>query len=71
MKTEKNPVILTIDDEQVVRDTIRAYLEDYDYEVLVAENGRHGLEILRENTPNLVLVDFRMPKLDNSPLPPH
>lgn len=64
MKTEKNPVILTIDDEQVVRDTIRAYLEDYDYEVLVAENGRHGLEILRENTPNLVLVDFRMPKLD-------
>ncbi len=64
MNINKNPVILTIDDEQVVRDTICAYLEDYDYTVLVAQNGQLGLDVLKNHHVDLVLVDLRMPELD-------
>ncbi len=64
MKAEKSPVILTIDDETVIRDSIRAYLEDYDYTVLEAENGRIGLEIHQKEEVDLILVDLRMPEVD-------
>lgn len=61
---EKGPVILTIDDEQVIRDSFRFYLEDSGFEVLDAENGRVGLEIFYNQRPDLILVDLRMPVLD-------
>lgn len=64
MTLVKKPVILTIDDEAVVRNTIRAYLEDYDYTVKTAENGKVGLEIINDNHFDLVLVDLRMPEVD-------
>jgi signal transduction histidine kinase/DNA-binding response OmpR family regulator len=64
MKIDKKSVILTIDDEQVVRDTVCAYLEDYDYCVLAADNGRDGIDILKRQQVDLVLVDLRMPELD-------
>ena len=64
MKRTFPPVVLTIDDERAIRDSFRNYLEDYDYKVLEAENGRIGLEIIRQNTPDLILVDLRMPEVD-------
>jgi PAS domain S-box-containing protein len=56
--------ILTIDDEGPLRLSIREYLEDYDYNVLEAEDGLAGQEIFREKKPDLVLVDLRMPKVN-------
>jgi signal transduction histidine kinase/DNA-binding response OmpR family regulator len=64
MMAVKNPVILTIDDESVIRDSIRAYLEDYDYTVLEADNGRAGLQIYEKEHVDLILVDLRMPEVD-------
>jgi signal transduction histidine kinase/CheY-like chemotaxis protein len=64
MMAVKNPVILTIDDESVIRDSIRAYLEDYDYTVLEADNGRTGLQIHEKEHVDLILVDLRMPEID-------
>jgi signal transduction histidine kinase/DNA-binding response OmpR family regulator len=64
MNINKNPVILTIDDEQAVRDTICAYLEDYNYTVFVAKDGQNGLDVLKTHQIDLVLVDLRMPELD-------
>lgn len=61
---EKEPVILTIDDEQVIRDSFRFFLEDSGYEVLEAENGRVGLDIFSRHQPDLILVDLRMPEVD-------
>jgi len=58
------PVILTIDDESRFRESLRNYLEDYDYQVVEAENGRVGLRIFAERRPDLVLVDLRMPEVD-------
>jgi putative two-component system response regulator len=58
------PVVLTIDDEKVIRDSFRFYLEDWGYRVLEAENGRLGLEVFHSQNPDLVLVDLRMPEVD-------
>jgi CheY-like chemotaxis protein len=55
--------ILTIDDEASVRMSIRNFLEDYDYDVMEADNGRIGLEIFEQRTPHIVLVDLRMPEM--------
>lgn len=63
MTRTAQPVILTIDDESVIRRSIHAYLEDYDYRVFEADNGRSGLEIYEREHIDLVLVDLRMPEL--------
>lgn len=56
--------ILTIDDEENIRDSFRFYLEDFDYEILEAQNGREGLELFAREKPDLVLCDLRMPEVD-------
>jgi diguanylate cyclase (GGDEF)-like protein/PAS domain S-box-containing protein len=56
--------ILTIDDEQSIRDSFRLYLEDFDYEVLEASNGREGIELFERERPDLVICDLRMPEVD-------
>ncbi|MFZ5573291.1 MAG: response regulator [Thermodesulfobacteriota bacterium] len=58
------PVILTIDDEALVRESFCLLLEEYGYIVLQAENGRIGLEMFVATHPDLVLVDLRMPGID-------
>ena len=64
MTQHRNPVILTIDDEENIRDSFRMFLEDYDYKVIEAENGREGLEIFSREKPDLVICDLRMPEID-------
>ncbi len=56
--------ILTIDDEENIRTSFRLYLEDFDYEVIEAKNGREGLELFAREKPDLVLCDLRMPEID-------
>eukprot|EP01156_Anaeramoeba_ignava_P020828 Anaeramoba_ignava/c17307_g1_i1.p1 GENE.c17307_g1_i1~~c17307_g1_i1.p1 ORF type:complete len:800 (+),score=105.30 c17307_g1_i1:12-2411(+) len=62
--TQKLPLILTIDDEEAIRSSFREHLEDYNYEVIEAENGRLGIEAFRQHHPSLILVDLRMPEVD-------
>jgi len=64
MANEKLPVVLLIDDEKAIRESFRLFLEDHDYKVLEAENGRVGLELFMQSDPALVLVDLRMPEVD-------
>ncbi len=59
-----SPVILTIDDEELVRESFRFLLEEYGYTVLEAANGRVGIEMFTAMNPDLVLVDLRMPEID-------
>ncbi|WP_281645194.1 SpoIIE family protein phosphatase [Parendozoicomonas sp. Alg238-R29] len=60
----ENNTLLVIDDDAIVRDSIVAYLKDSGFQVLEAENGEHGLEVIRAHSPDLILCDLRMPKLD-------
>jgi len=58
------PVVLTIDDEPGIRQSIAAYLEDSGFEVQQAENGRIGIEMIRAQPPDVILCDLRMPEAD-------
>jgi sigma-B regulation protein RsbU (phosphoserine phosphatase) len=53
--------ILSIDDEDILRESIVAYLEDSGFTVYEANNGRVGLEVFRDKKPDLVLSDLQMP----------
>lgn len=56
--------ILTIDDDQPFRQSVSAFLEDYDYTVIEAEDGEVGIDIMQQENPDLILLDLRMPKMD-------
>jgi DNA-binding NarL/FixJ family response regulator len=56
--------ILVIEDESEMRRNIAALLRYYDYEPIVAENGRAGVEAARLAKPDLILCDVMMPELD-------
>lgn len=56
--------ILVIDDEELLRKTVRVILEVDGHEVLEAADGELGLGMLRAQGADLVLVDMFMPKRD-------
>ena len=53
--------ILVVDDEQSVREMLTHMLEADDHEVISAEDGEQGLNLYRENLPDLVISDLVMP----------
>lgn len=61
---DKETVILIIDDEESIRRSFVNHFEDYGYIALTAENGREGIEIMRREKPDIVLLDLRMPEVD-------
>ncbi|MCP4750030.1 MAG: response regulator [Proteobacteria bacterium] len=60
---EKPPVVLIIDDEPSLRMSLRSFMEDYDYQVLEAKNGRIGLETFQREGADLILLDLHMPEM--------
>lgn len=55
--------ILVIDDEEAIRTSFQMYLEDNGYQVILAENGRQGIELFESESPDCILVDLRMPEM--------
>ncbi|MEJ1296138.1 MAG: PAS domain S-box protein [Candidatus Sedimenticola sp. (ex Thyasira tokunagai)] len=64
MGESNNSTILVVDDDPVLRESVAAYLEDSDFEVVQSTNGRDGLEVFTSQLPDLVLLDLRMPVMD-------
>jgi CheY-like chemotaxis protein len=60
--------ILIVDDEQPMRELLVAIFEDAGHRALPAINGRHALEVLEEERPDLVLSDVMMPVLNGATL---
>src|SRR6478736_7304755 len=63
MKTD-NRHILIIDDERPVLMTLEALLKRRGYEVDTAPTAAQGLKALKSKSPNLVLLDLRLPDAD-------
>jgi two-component system NtrC family sensor kinase len=60
--------ILVIDDERAVRDLISDALTIEGHEVLTAENGKEGLDLIGQYRFDLVFCDLRMPEMDGQAL---
>lgn len=56
--------LLIIDDDDVVRASLAAYLEDSGFTVLQASNGSQGLDVFEQAKPDLLICDLRMPQVD-------
>ena len=56
--------ILIVDDEGVTRMMIRRVLEDYGYRVLEAQDGQTATRLCDSESPDLVLMDVRMPVMN-------
>lgn len=56
--------ILVVDDEKLIREVIKEYLLNDNYEVLEASNGNSAIEICKKENIALIIMDIMMPKLD-------
>lgn len=58
------PKVLLVDDNETYRKLVKAAMGLAGFEVLEAENGLRGLEIMRTEHPGVVLIDIYMPVMD-------
>ena len=62
MKTQVK--ILVVDDEAIIRESLRDWLSDAGHYVLTAENGSQALEIIQKEKPAVAIADLVMPGMD-------
>jgi len=56
--------ILIVDDDPAIQQLISAYINDFtDYKAIVAEDGEAALDIIIENSPDLIIIDMLMPRI--------
>jgi two-component system nitrogen regulation response regulator NtrX len=53
--------ILIIDDEELIRSSLKKYLEREGYDVSTAQSGEEGLEVFTSEKPDIVLLDLHLP----------
>jgi len=70
MPDTPHPSILVIDDEDLIRWSLGQLLTRKGYAVLSAETGEAGLALFQEHTPDLVLLDLKLPDIDGLHLLP-
>lgn len=61
---EASAVILVVDDNEMNRDMLSRRLQRQGYKIVLAEDGERALDILRQQTFDLVMLDIMMPKMN-------
>ncbi|WP_010141371.1 response regulator [Oceanicola sp. S124] len=56
--------VLAVDDSRTMRDMIRMALMPAGFDVHLAEDGVHGIEVLDGLTPDAIITDINMPRMD-------
>ncbi|MBU4217407.1 MAG: response regulator [Actinobacteria bacterium] len=56
--------ILVVDDDPDIRDVLEDLLESEGYEVITANDGTQGLEAVKSESPDLMILDLLMPVMD-------
>ncbi|MEM6388048.1 MAG: response regulator [Pseudomonadota bacterium] len=59
-----NISVLAVDDSRTMRDMITLALTSEGFDVSLAEDGEHGLEVLDGMAPDVIITDINMPRLD-------
>jgi two-component system nitrogen regulation response regulator NtrX len=57
-------IILIVDDEESVRNSLAGVMRDEGYDVVSAVSGKEGIGLLHETQPSLALLDINMPEMD-------
>lgn len=60
----ENQKILIVDDSKTIRMQIKDMLPKGNFEIIEAKDGEEGLEMIQQERPNLVLLDFFMPRMN-------
>ena len=58
------PCILLVEDNELNRDMLSRRLTRRGFEMIVAENGKQGLHLAGESSPDLILLDLGLPEMD-------
>jgi len=58
---KKKIKVLVVDDEPIVRESIRDWLKDAGYQVATAETGEEALEIVEKQDFSVMILDLRLP----------
>ncbi len=61
---KKRTKILVVDDESIVRESLRDWLESVDYKVLIADSGEEALRIIRQKKIKIMVADLIMPGMN-------
>jgi DNA-binding NtrC family response regulator len=61
---EKHPRILVVDDDETIRTTMKAILQDEGYQVDLAATGKEAIEKTKEKVYNIALLDIRLPDME-------
>lgn len=61
-------IALVVDDSMLIRHTVCRFLEDRGFSVESATNGVEALEMLKDFTPDVIITDLQMPKMDGHQL---
>lgn len=56
--------ILAVDDSRTIRDMLHLALQEAGFKATLAEDGVHGLEVLETMSPDAIITDINMPRLD-------
>jgi two-component system, chemotaxis family, chemotaxis protein CheY len=56
--------VLTVDDSRTMRAMLMLALSDAGFRVVQAEDGLHGLEVLQNAVPDVIITDINMPRMD-------
>jgi two-component system, OmpR family, response regulator len=56
--------VMVVDDDVNICELVRLYLEKDGYEVVVAYNGVRAVEVFKDATPNIVVLDIMLPGMD-------
>jgi len=59
-----SPLIIVVEDEIILGDAICTYLEHHGYTTAIARSGEEGIRLAEEGSPDVALVDIRLPGLD-------
>jgi len=65
---EVNKKVLIVDDEAPIRRVLEFKLKNSGYQVLIAQNGAQGLELIKTHQPDAVITDIMMPEMDGQQL---
>ncbi len=55
--------LLVVDDENGILEEVKAYFEEEGFQVFTADSGEEGIQILKREKPDVLLVDMKLPDM--------